>query len=106
MSDDPIESDVPAADGADAVAPGVVEPDAVLDVRGLRCPLPVIRLATLVRDDPAVRRVRVLATDPATAHDLPAWCRLRGHAFVGSTALAEHTEYDVEVRPTAPAAGR
>lgn len=82
------------------------DPDAVVDVRGLRCPLPVIRLATLVRDDPTVRTVRVLATDPATAHDLPAWCRLRGHTFVGSTTTAEHTAYDVTITPSRAAAER
>ncbi|EWT00566.1 preprotein translocase subunit TatB [Intrasporangium oryzae NRRL B-24470] len=77
---------------------------AVVDARGLRCPLPVIRLAQLVRDDPAAGRVTVLATDPAAAHDIPAWCRLRGHRYLGARDEGAHTAYDVEVvRPTAPA---
>lgn len=59
---------------------------AVLDARGLRCPLPVIRLAALVRDRPELTTVVVLATDPAAAHDMPAWCRMRGHTFVGTRA--------------------
>ena len=81
----------------------------VVDARGERCPLPVIRLAQLVRDLPAGEApvtVRVLATDPAAASDVPAWCRMRGQRFVGAQALQDHTAYLVEIRPTPPAAAR
>lgn len=81
----------------------------VVDARGERCPVPVIRLARLVRDLPAGDvpvTVRVLATDPAAASDVPAWCRMRGQRFVGAQEQADHTAYVVEVTPTAPAAGR
>lgn len=75
----------------------------VLDARGLRCPMPVIELARLVTTDPEVTRVVVLATDPAAAHDIPAWCRMRGHTYAGATEYGEHTAYAVEVvrEPTA-----
>lgn len=84
----------------------VGEGDAVVDARGLRCPLPVIRLARLVRDDPSVGHITVLATDPAAAHDIPAWCRMRGHRYVGAARLPDHTAYEIEVtglKPTAAA---
>jgi tRNA 2-thiouridine synthesizing protein A len=50
-----------------------------VDARGLRCPLPVIRLAQAARDAPAGAWIVLLATDPAARHDIPAWCRMRGH---------------------------
>lgn len=81
--------------------------DRVLDARGERCPLPVIRLARLVRDEPALRRVTLLATDPAAAHDVPAWCRMSGQRFVEARAEGDHTAYVVEVvRPSTRAAVR
>ncbi len=81
--------------------------DRVLDARGERCPLPIIRLARLVRDEPALRRVTLLATDPAAAHDVPAWCRMRGQRFVEARDEGDHTAYVVEVvRPSTPAAER
>lgn len=58
------------------------EPE-VVDARGLRCPLPVVRLAARARDLPAGTLVTVLATDPAARHDVPAWARMRGHATAG-----------------------
>lgn len=54
----------------------------LVDARGLRCPLPVIRLAAAARDLAPGTEVRVLWTDPAAAHDVPAWARMRGHAVV------------------------
>jgi len=75
----------------------VTDDPAVLDARGERCPLPVIRLARLVRDRPDVTIVTLLATDPAAAHDVPAWCRMRGHRLVEARAEGDHTAYVVEV---------
>jgi tRNA 2-thiouridine synthesizing protein A len=54
-----------------------------VDARGLRCPLPVVRLAARARDLPPGSVVSVLATDPAARHDVPAWARMRGHAATG-----------------------
>jgi tRNA 2-thiouridine synthesizing protein A len=53
-----------------------------LDATGLRCPLPVIRLARLAKDLPAGSSVQVRSTDPAAGPDLAAWCRMRGHRLV------------------------
>ena len=53
-----------------------------VDARGLRCPLPVIRLAQAAKALPAGSRVAVLATDPAARIDVGAWSRMRGHGPV------------------------
>lgn len=58
----------------------------VVDARGLACPLPVIRLAAAARDLPDGALVTVLWTDPAAAHDIPAWARMRGHRVVAGDA--------------------
>lgn len=56
----------------------------VLDCRGTRCPLPVIILAGRMADIEIGSVVRVLADDPAAAVDIPAWCRMRGHEYMGA----------------------
>lgn len=63
--------------------PGGDVPGALVDARGLRCPVPVIRLARAARDAPPGTVLTVLSTDPAARHDVPAWARLRGHELVG-----------------------
>jgi tRNA 2-thiouridine synthesizing protein A len=55
-----------------------------LDCRGMRCPQPVIELA---KAWPAValgETVELLSDDPASASDVPAWCRMREQAYDGS----------------------
>lgn len=59
----------------------------LVDARGLRCPLPVIRLAAAAKGLPAGAELTVLSTDPAARLDVPAWCRMRGHEHV---ATVEH----------------
>ena len=56
----------------------------VLDCRGLKCPLPIIRLAQRIGEVPVGGVVRVLADDPAAANDVPAWCRMKGQQYLGS----------------------
>ena len=57
----------------------------VVNSRGRRCPLPVIDLAKAAAGLPGGAEVTVLADDPAARSDVPAWCRLRGHAYLGET---------------------
>jgi len=63
-----------------------------VDTRGLRCPLPVIRLAEAARDSPAGTKIVVLATDPAARYDIPAWCRMRSHELRELTEVGEQPE--------------
>ena len=60
-----------------------------IDARGVRCPLPVIRLAAAARDAPVGTQIIVLATDPAARHDIPAWCRMRNHELQDVTELQD-----------------
>jgi TusA-related sulfurtransferase len=61
----------------------------VVDAVGLRCPMPVLELARRVAAAglPDGSEVEVVSDDPAAAADVPAWAQMRGHAYVGSTAV-------------------
>ena len=50
---------------------------AVVDARGMACPLPVIELAKAVEGLDVGAVVRLLATDPAAKVDVPVWCRMQ-----------------------------
>lgn len=54
---------------------------AEVDARGLRCPLPALRLARAVRENGA-GAYRLLADDPAAQRDIPALCAERGWQLV------------------------
>lgn len=56
-----------------------------LDLRGQRCPLPVIELARRITEVGVGESLAVLADDPAAASDIAAWCRMREHELVETT---------------------
>ena len=58
-------------------------PAAEVDCRGLRCPVPVIRLARLLPEVEVGAVVAVTADDPAARPDIAAWCRMRGQEYLG-----------------------
>lgn len=51
-----------------------------LDCTGQRCPQPVIELARAAKGAAEGTLIVVLTDDPAAIVDIPAWCRMRGHA--------------------------
>ncbi|MDR3524719.1 MAG: sulfurtransferase TusA family protein [Acetobacteraceae bacterium] len=56
--------------------------DTVLDVKGMTCPLPVLRTNKVLRSLEPGARLRVLATDRAAVADMQAYCRESGHALL------------------------
>jgi tRNA 2-thiouridine synthesizing protein A len=60
-----------------------------LDCRGLLCPRPVIELARHIDDVAVGEVIAVVAEDPAAAHDIPAWCRMRGQEYVGADTASD-----------------
>ena len=55
-----------------------------LDCRDMLCPMPVIELARHLGDVEVGELVAVVTRDPAAAVDVPAWCRMKDQAFVGT----------------------
>jgi len=56
-----------------------------VDATGLRCPLPIIRLAAAARTAPAGTVITLISTDPAAEPDVAAWCRMRGQHLLDQT---------------------
>ena len=56
----------------------------VLDVKGLNCPLPILRAKKALKDVPVGATLQVLATDPGAVKDFEAFCRATGNELVES----------------------
>lgn len=65
--------------------------DVELDCRGMRCPLPVIRLANHLGDVAVGQSLAVVADDPAARPDVAAWCRMRGQEYAGEDVAGDGT---------------
>lgn len=51
----------------------------VYDLRGLKCPLPVLKTRNRLRDMPSGSLLWVESTDPLSGIDLPHFCTQEGH---------------------------
>ena len=58
--------------------------DVTLDLRGLHCPLPVLRAKKALRALPPGSALEVLADDPLSPVDFEAFCAASGDALVES----------------------
>ncbi|MCY0092514.1 sulfurtransferase TusA family protein [Hoeflea ulvae] len=58
-----------------------------LDLRGLKCPLPVLRLRKHLRDLASGTRIRIETTDPLAVIDVPHFCQESGHPLISSEAI-------------------
>jgi tRNA 2-thiouridine synthesizing protein A len=57
----------------------------IIDARGLKCPLPVLKMEKRLAGLPPGATLTVLATDPMAKIDIPLHCRQNGHAYVLAT---------------------
>ena len=80
--------------------------DLVVDARGRRCPLPIIDLARRITEVPVGGVVSVLADDPAARHDVPAWCEMRGHEYLGDIIKEKLVYYPTVTRDAFDNEGR
>jgi tRNA 2-thiouridine synthesizing protein A len=55
-----------------------------LDVKGLNCPLPILRAKKALADMTSGELLRVVATDPGSVKDFAAFCKQTGNALLSS----------------------
>lgn len=55
-----------------------------LDVKGLNCPLPILRAKKALADMESGQVLRITATDPGSVKDFAAFCRQTGNPLLSS----------------------
>jgi tRNA 2-thiouridine synthesizing protein A len=61
----------------------------ILDAKGLKCPLPVLRARKAMKDVPQGELLQVLATDPGAVKDFAHFCDTTGHDLVESKQVGD-----------------
>lgn len=56
----------------------------ILDVKGLACPMPVLRAGKALKALRPGDELEVLATDPGSVKDFEAFCATTGHSLVAA----------------------
>lgn len=56
--------------------------ETVLDLKGLLCPMPVVKIAQAIKNVAIGATIEAFATDPGVLADIPAWARSTGNELV------------------------
>ena len=70
--------------------------DQTLDALGLRCPEPVMMVRLQLRKMQVGETLLIIADDPATTRDIPAFCRFMDHELVDSDTAELPYQYLVK----------
>ncbi|VAY02512.1 Sulfurtransferase TusA [Arsenophonus endosymbiont of Aleurodicus dispersus] len=57
-------------------------PNVTLDTQGLRCPEPIMMIRKIFRHMVESETLLIIADDPATIRDIPAFCRFMEHKLL------------------------
>jgi len=56
--------------------------DLFLDLKGMLCPLPIVKLSQAIKDLPVGAIIEGVATDPGVMADVPAWAKASGQELI------------------------
>ena len=59
----------------------------LLDVKGLQCPMPIVKTAKAMKELVSGDLIEVQATDPGSVKDFAAWSKATGNVLVESSAI-------------------
>ncbi len=68
----------------------------ILDAKGLKCPLPVLKARKAMKDVPTGGVLRVLATDPGAIGDFQHFCDVTGYRLLSHTEEAGVLTFEIE----------
>lgn len=72
--------------------------DKELDVKGLNCPLPILRAKKALADMASGELLRVVATDPGSVKDFAAFCKQTGNALLSSADNGKEFSFVISKR--------
>ena len=73
-----------------------MEPRQKIDLKGLKCPLPVLKTRKAMQQLVSGDRIEVITTDPLAVIDMPAFCNENGHVLVETTENADQHVFLIE----------
>ena len=59
-----------------------IKADKVMDLKGLPCPMPVVKISKGIKEVEVGQIVEAVTTDPGALADFPAWARTSGNEIL------------------------
>ena len=72
--------------------------DIELDVKGLNCPLPILRAKKALANMESGQTLRIVATDPGSVKDFAAFCKQTGNPLLLSSETPQDFTFVISKR--------
>jgi tRNA 2-thiouridine synthesizing protein A len=59
-----------------------IKVDKVMDLKGLPCPMPVVKVSKGIKEIEVGQVLQAVSTDPGSLTDFPAWARTSGNEII------------------------
>lgn len=70
--------------------------DLELDLKGLACPMPVVKVSKGIKDVEMGQVIKAVTTDPGALTDFPAWAKTSGNEIVETVTEGNETYFYIK----------
>jgi len=74
----------------------MTESDKTLDLKGLPCPMPVVKVSKGIKEIEVGQVLKAITSDPGALTDFPAWARTSGHEIIESESEGNNTTFYIK----------
>lgn len=74
----------------------LIKADKVLDLKGLACPLPVVKISKGIKEIEIGQIVEAQTTDPGSLTDFPAWAKTSGNEILKTDQTSDVIKFYVK----------
>jgi tRNA 2-thiouridine synthesizing protein A len=74
----------------------IIKADKVLDLKGLACPMPVVKISKGIKEVEIGQVVEAITTDPGSLADFPAWARTSGNEILKTEQNGKEIKFFVQ----------
>lgn len=73
-----------------------IKADKTMDLKGLACPMPVVKVSKGIKDVEVGQVLEAITTDPGARTDFPAWARTSGNEILETKDAGEETHFFIK----------
>lgn len=67
----------------------------VMDLKGLACPMPVVKVSKGIKEVEVGEVIEAISTDPGSLTDFPAWARTSGNEIIDTQQNGDEIKFKI-----------
>lgn len=73
-----------------------IKVDKVMDLKGMPCPMPIVKVSKGIKDVEVGQVVEAITTDPGALADFPAWAKTSGNEILKTDQQGDLIKFYIE----------